>query len=55
MLSIYASFLTYSQIWVVQNNGLLQLGGKSNRAVLYFQEEFRRNIKKTQKQVNIRK
>lgn len=55
MLSIYASFLTYSQIWVVQNNGLLKLGGKSNRAVLYFQEEFRRNIKKTQKQVNIRK
>lgn len=47
MVSVYISFLTYSQIWSVENRGSLILAGKSNRAVLFFQEEFRRMVKKT--------
>ena len=45
IVSIYASFLTYSQIWVVEKKGKLLVGGKSNRAVLFFQEEFRRTLR----------
>jgi cytochrome c biogenesis protein len=42
MISTYVSFISYSQIWGVEEKGLLVLAGKSNRAVLYFQEEFRK-------------
>ena len=42
MISTYVSFISYSQIWGVEEKGLLGLAGKSNRAVLYFQEEFRK-------------
>ena len=46
MVSIYVSFFTYSQIWLVEKGTTLLVGGKSNRAVLFFQEEFRRTLKK---------
>lgn len=46
IISIYVSFFSYSQIWGLEKNGTLVLGGKANRAVLAFQEEFRRTIKK---------
>ena len=45
MVSIYTSFLSYSQIWMLEIKGKLFLGGKSNRAVLFFQEEFRKLVK----------
>nr|YP_009550173.1 Ccs1 [Tisochrysis lutea]AUM82481.1 Ccs1 [Tisochrysis lutea] len=47
IMSIYVSFFSYSQIWGLEKNGTLVLGGKANRAVLAFQEEFRRTIKKS--------
>jgi len=42
MCSTYVSFVSYSQIWGREEKELVTLAGKSNRAVLYFQEEFRR-------------
>ena len=45
IVSIYVSFFTYSQIWLVEAPNLIFVGGKSNRAVLFFQEEFRTMIK----------
>ena len=45
ILSIYVSFFTYSQLWVVELIQKIQVGGKSNRAVLFFQEDFRKIIK----------
>jgi len=47
MISIYVSFFTYSQIWLVEDSNLINVGGKSNRAVLFFQEEFRKILKRT--------
>jgi len=47
MASIYVSFFTYSQIWLVETQDQVILGGKSNRAVLFFQEEFRKIIKRS--------
>jgi hypothetical protein len=49
MVSIYVSFFTYSQIWVVETSERIATGGKSNRAVFFFQEEFRKIIKRTKK------
>lgn len=46
MTSIYISFFTYSQIWFVEFQKQITLGGKSNRAVLFFQEEFRKIVKR---------
>ena len=51
MVSIYVSFFTYSQIWFVEANNSVVLGGKSNRAVLFFQQEFRQILKRS---INIR-
>ena len=45
MLSIYISFFSYSQIWGIEQNQLFIIGGKSNRAVLSFQETFKKCIK----------
>ena len=42
ILSTYVSFISYSQVWGIEDNNILSLAGKSNRAVLYFQEEFRK-------------
>lgn len=47
MLSIYVSFFTYSQIWFIEAKNNLIVGGKSNRAVLFFQQEFRRIIQRS--------
>ena len=50
MVSIYVSFFTYSQIWFVEANQNLLIGGKSNRAVLFFQEDFRKILNRVKKQ-----
>lgn len=47
MVSIYVSFFTYSQIWSIEKLNLFTVGGKSNRSVLFFQEEFRKILKRT--------
>jgi cytochrome c biogenesis protein len=47
MVSIYVSFFTYSQVWLFEEVNLISVGGKSNRAVLFFQEEFRKILKRT--------
>jgi cytochrome c biogenesis protein len=47
MVSVYISFISYSQIWQVEALTNLVVGGKSNRAVLYFQEELKRLTKKS--------
>ena len=49
MISIYVSFFTYSQIWLIESQKLITIGGKSNRAVLFFQEEFRKILKLSMK------
>ena len=46
MLSVYVSFISYSQIWQSEALNRLIVGGKSNRAVLYFQEELKRIVQK---------
>ena len=46
MLSIYVSFFTYSQIWLIEELKIITVGGKSNRAVLFFQEELKRIAQK---------
>jgi hypothetical protein len=51
MVSIYVSFFTYSQIWVVAIAKRVNLGGKSNRAVLFFQEELRKIVKRTKQKI----
>jgi cytochrome c biogenesis protein len=48
MFSVYLSFISYSQVWQVEHSTNLMLGGKSNRAVLYFQQEFRKIVKSLQ-------
>ena len=45
MCSVYLSFISYSQIWQIEDGLKLVIGGKSNRAVLYFQQEFRKIIR----------
>ena len=47
MISIYVSFFTYSQIWFVELKEKVIIGGKSNRAVLFFQQEFQKIIKRS--------
>jgi len=44
IISIYISFLTYSQIWLVDLDENSKVGGNSNRSVLFFQEDFRKII-----------
>ena len=46
MVSIYISFLSYSQIWSLQEKNNFFIAGKANRAVLNFQEDFKKRIKK---------
>jgi cytochrome c biogenesis protein len=46
IVSIYISFFSYSQVWSVEEPGSLVIAGKANRAVLAFQEEFKRMLKK---------
>ena len=46
MCSIFISYISYSQIWGVENTTSFILAGKSNRAVLFFQSEFQKLSKK---------
>ena len=47
ILSTYISFFTYSQIWLLELPENVNLGGNSNRSVLFFQEDFRKIIRKS--------
>jgi len=47
ILSIYVSFFTYSQIWLVELAETIKIGGNSNRSVLFFQEDFRKIIRRS--------
>jgi len=44
LISIYVSFFTYSQIWLVELPKKVRIGGTSNRSVLFFQEDFRKIV-----------
>ena len=44
ILSVYISFISYSQIWQFETATNLLIGGKSNRAILFFQEELKRMV-----------
>lgn len=45
MLSTLISYITYSQIWIIQNNNKLFIGGTTNRAVFDFELEFFKFVK----------
>lgn len=45
IISVYVSFFSYSQIWGLENYSDFLISGKSNRAVLQFQEDFKNLIK----------
>jgi cytochrome c biogenesis protein len=47
IVSIYISFFTYSQIWLVELSESIKIGGNSNRSVLFFQEDFRKIIRRS--------
>ena len=40
MLSTLISYITYSQVWIIQKNKQLFIGGNTNRAVFEFELEF---------------
>lgn len=45
MVSTLISYLTYSQIWIVQKNQQIFIGGNTNRAIFEFELEFFKFIK----------
>jgi cytochrome c biogenesis protein len=45
MLSTLISYITYSQIWIIQKNNKLFIGGTTNRAIFDFELEFFKFIK----------
>ena len=45
MISTLISYITYSQIWIIQNNHKLFIGGTTNRALFDFELEFFKFIK----------
>jgi cytochrome c biogenesis protein len=45
MLSTLLSYITYSQIWIIQKNQQLFIGGTTNRALFNFELEFFKFIK----------
>ena len=47
IISTYISFISYSQIWATETSQQVTLAGISNRAVLFFQSEFRKLLTKT--------
>ena len=47
IISIYVSFFTYSQIWLIELPENIKVGGNSNRSVLFFQEDFRKIIRRS--------
>lgn len=40
MLGVLMSYISHSQLWVLQENGHLYLGGRTNRAQVAFEREF---------------
>lgn len=47
LVSIYVSFFTYSQIWLAESPQNIKTGGNSNRSVLFFQQDFRKIIRRS--------
>ena len=45
MVSTLMSYITYSQIWIIQKNKQLFIGGNTNRASFDFELEFLNFIK----------
>ena len=45
MISTLISYITYSQIWIVQKNQQIFIGGNTNRAIFDFELEFLKFIK----------
>ena len=45
MLSTLISYITYSQIWMIQKNQQIFIGGNTNRAIFEFELEFLKFIK----------
>jgi cytochrome c biogenesis protein len=45
MVSSLISYITYSQVWMVQQNGQIFIGGNTNRAVFDFELEFLKFVK----------
>ena len=45
MISTLISYITYSQVWVVQKNQKIFIGGNTNRAIFEFELEFFKFIK----------
>ena len=45
MISSLISYVTYSQIWIIYQNGQLFIGGNTNRALFEFELEFLKLIK----------
>jgi cytochrome c biogenesis protein len=45
MISALISYITYSQIWIIQKNQRIFIGGNTNRAVFEFELEFFKFIK----------
>ena len=45
MISTLISYLTYSQIWIIQKNRKIYIGGNTNRAIFEFELEFFKFIK----------
>jgi cytochrome c biogenesis protein len=45
MISSLISYITYSQIWIIQKNQKIFIGGNTNRAVFDFELEFFKFIK----------
>ena len=45
MLSTLISYITYSQIWIIQKNQQIFIGGNTNRAIFEFELEFFKFIK----------
>ena len=45
MLSTLISYITYSQIWIIQENKKIFIGGNTNRAIFEFELEFFKFIK----------
>ena len=47
MVSAYTSYISYSKVWGIENSAQFIIGGNSNRAVLYFQQEFKKLLQKS--------
>lgn len=49
MVSTYVSFISYSQIWGAEKPNQFNTAGNSNRAVLFFQSEFKRILSRSER------